>query len=98
MASVCLGFPAPRRNYHWFEVGLEGQGKVLEASHQLKSKNFGTIRCAEVFVMKDADIKIFLYIFRYFKTTVCQAYACVYMTLGMTSFLSADFWDLKQNS
>lgn len=73
MVSVSLGFPIPRRNCHWFEVGLEGQGKVLEASHQLRSKNFGTVRCAEVFVKKDADIKIFLYIFRYFKTTVSQA-------------------------
>lgn len=73
VASVCLGFPAPRGNCHWFEVGLEGQGKMLEASHQLRNKNFGTICCAEVFVMKDADIKMLLYIFRYFKTTVSQA-------------------------
>lgn len=72
---------------------------MLEASHQLRNKNFGTIYCAEVFIMKDADIKIvFLYILRYFTTTACQAYSCVYMTLGRTSFLSADFWDLKQNS
>lgn len=47
---------------------------MLEASHQLRSKNFGTIHWAEAFVMKDADIKIiFFYIFRYFKTTVSQA-------------------------